>query len=364
MMAVSLVLLLIIFSTRFATYLAEAALGKLDGGVLLTLMAYKSLIFLELILPLGLFVGILLSYGRLYMESEMTVLSACGLSERRLLGYTMMTTFCVAILVSFLGMYLGPQGVKASEALLAEQRNRTDFETLKSARFNELDGGRGIVYSESLSKDKKQLNRVFMAEIAQGPTGGTPVILMAESGQTVIDTEFGQKFLMLKNGRRYLGRPGEADYETVAFEQFYQLLPEPDYAIGQRAATDGLSTVALFNEDTDSAKAALQWRLSLPVMVMIVGFLAVPLSKTQPRKGRYGKLLPAIMIYIIYLVSLNAGRGMLDSGKAPTEAILWVIHLAFFLLGVVLYTSHSWLSFVQRKVHKTPSAEASNHVAA
>lgn len=337
MLAVTLVLLMIIFSARFVKFLAEAAAGKLDAGVLLTLMAYKSLGFLELILPLGLFIGILLAYGRLYLESEMTVLFACGVSDRRLLGYTLITTFFVALLVSSLSMYWGPQGIKASEELLAEQRNRTDFETLKPARFNELNDGQAVSYAESISKNKQQLNRVFIAEFASNPELEAPSILVAESGKTVVDGEFEKKFLLLKNGKRYNGRPGEANYEVVEFEEYYQLLPEPDYAIGQRAETDGMSTWELYQDDSQLANAALQWRLSLPVLVMVVGFLAVPLSRTQPRQGRYGKLMPAILVYIIYVVCLNAARGVLDKGESAIPGILWLTHLMFFIFAILLY---------------------------
>ncbi len=344
MFAVSFVLLLIIFSARFVKYLAEAAAGKLDAGVLLTLMAYKSLGFLELILPLGLFIGILMSYGRLYLESEMTVLFACGLSDKQLLGYTLFTSFAVALLVAFLGMYLGPHGVNASEKLLAEQRNRTDFETLKPARFNHLDGGKGVSYAESISKDKKELNNVFIAELTRNSEKGVPTILMAESGETIIDTGFGQKYLLLKNGKQYKGRPGGVDYEVVEFEELYQLLPEPDYSITKRKATDGMSTRELYEDGSDSASAALQWRLSLPVLVMIVGFLAVPLSRTQPRRGRYGKLLPAILIYIFYLVFLNAARGVIDNGSAPIVGLLWWTHGIFLMLAIFLYHAPRWFN--------------------
>jgi len=344
MFAVSLVLLLIIFSGRSVKYLAEAAAGNLDAGVLLTLMAYKSLGFLELILPLGMFIGILLSYGRMYLDSEMTVLSACGVSDRRLLSYTLVTSFIVAIFVSALSMYIGPQGVKASEALLAEQRNRTDFERLKPARFNELDSGKGISYAQSISKDKQQLNNVFIAELEMLSEKEGPTILMAQSGQTVFDEEFGQKYLLLKNVSRYKGRPGEVEYEVGAFEEIRQLLPEPDYAIAKRKETDGMSTWELYEDGSDLANAALQWRFSLPVLVMVVSFLAVPLSRTKARQGRYTKLLPAILVYIIYLLCLNAARGVLDSGSSPVPGILWWVHGAFFCLAVLLYGGPTWFS--------------------
>lgn len=349
MFAVSLVLLMIIFSARFVMYLAEAAAGKLDAGVLLTLMAYRSLGFLELILPLGFFIGILLSHGRLYMESEMTVLSACGVSERRILSYTLVVAVVVAAFVGTLSIYVGPLGVKKSQILLMEQRNRTDFEKLTPARFNSLDSGEGVSYAESISKDKQQLNGVFIAEIPSGSEKDTPSILTAKSGQTVIDEKFGRKFLMLKDGRRYSGRPGEADYEVVEFEEYYQRLPEPSYDLPKRKETDGMSSAELYQDGSPASFAALQWRLSLPLLVIIVSLLAVPLSRTQARQGRYNKLLPAVIVYIVYLVCLNAARGVMDADRSPVAGMLWWVHAGFFLLAVILYGAPYWMQRMRRE---------------
>lgn len=349
MFAVSLVLLMIIISARFVNYLAEAAAGKLDAGVLLTLMAYRLPAYLELILPLGLFIGILLAYGRLYLDSEMTVLSACGMSQRRLVMYTLASSVLVAALVGMFSLYLGPQGVKASEALLAEQRSRTDFETLKPSRFHTLDKGTGTSYAESISDDKKQLRGVFMARVSPiSPADDLDTVthqeadltvLTAESGETVIDPQSGQKYLLLKNGRRYVGTPGLQNYQVVEFTRYSQLLPEPDYAVKPKRFTDGLTTLKLWQANSREANAALQWRLSMPVLVMIVGLLAVPLSKTQPRQGRYAKMLPAIILYMVYLVCVNAARGLIEKGEQPFPGILWLVHGGFFCLALMLLTN-------------------------
>mgnify|MGYP000550177233 CR=1 FL=1 len=356
MFAVSLVLLMIIISARFVNYLAEAATGKLDAGVLLTLMAYRLPAYLELILPLGLFIGILFAYGRLYLDSEMTVLHACGMSQKRLVMFTTASSLVVAIVVGLFSLYLGPEGVRASEALLAEQRSRTDFETLKPSRFHNLDGGTGTSYAESISEDKKQLRNVFMAKVSPIDTSVDYeqeqqrevdlTVVTAESGETVIDEGSGRKYLLLKNGRRYIGIPGDVDYRVVSFSQYSQMLPEPDYAVKPKRFTDGLTTKSLFNENTAAANAALQWRFSMPVLVMVVGFLAVPLSRTQPRQGRYAKMLPAVILYMVYLVCVNAARGMIEENNEPIVGTLWVVHLGFFCLGLLLLTEKR---FVFRK---------------
>lgn len=249
MFAVSFVLLLITMSARMAGYLGEAASGRLDAGVLFTLMAYRLPGFLELIFPLGLFIGILLAYGRMYTDSEMTVLAACGMSERKVVVYTLYSSFCVAVLVAVLTMFIGPQGVRASEALLAEQRGRTDFETLKPERFHTMDDDNGVTYAESISADKQRLHNVFMASQDRGDEAELTV-MTAETGETVINESNGRKYLLLKNGRRYIGRPGEVNYRIVDFDVYSQLLPEPDYNVEIRSETDGMSTAELLNLDT------------------------------------------------------------------------------------------------------------------
>lgn len=335
MFAVSVVLLLVIISARFAGYLAEAAAGELDAGILLTLMAFRLPGYLELILPLGLFIGIMMAYGRLHMESEMVVLSACGISERRMLAYTLITSSLVAIIVAIFSLYLGPEGVRASEGLLAEQRTKTDFETLKPARFHQVNSG-GVSYAESISEDKQQLNKVFIAQVTS-ESESAPTILVAQSGETIVDSDNGNKYLLLKSGHRYIGRPGEGEYEIISFNEYAQRLPEPDYAIKPRKATDGMTTSTLWSMQSPEAKAALEWRLSLPVLVLIIGFMAVPLSRTKPRRGRYNKLVPAILIYVSYLVAANTARGMNEDGQAPLVGLLWYVHACYFCLAVFLY---------------------------
>lgn len=339
-----MVLLLIVVSARFIKYLAKAAAGGLDAGVLLQLLIYRLPGFLELIIPLAFFLGVLLAYGRLYMDSEMTVLSACGMSEKQLIIYTQVAAVVVALCVAMFSLFLGPKGANASETLLAEQSARTEFETLKPMRFHELSENAGVTYAESISEDRKQLRKVFMATTSE--TGKDQVsIITADTGETVIDPETGRKFLLLRNGRRYTGQPGEVDYQIVEFSTWSQALPEPDYEeIKVKNPIDGLSTTALYNNPTQENMAALQWRFSIPVLVLVVGLLAVPMSKTEPRKGRYSRLFPAIIMYFSYLVAIYTARGRLEEGSAPHAAILWFVHFGFLLLALLLL---KWKSLLQ-----------------
>ncbi|MBD9423734.1 LPS export ABC transporter permease LptF [Pseudomonas sp. PDM15] len=339
--AVSAVLLVIIMSGRFIKYLAQAAQGVLDPGVLFLIMGYRMPGFLQLILPLGLFLGILLAYGRLYLDSEMTVLSATGMSNRRLLGYSMAPAAIVAVLVAWLSLGLAPQGVAEVAKIFNQQDAMTEFDTLVPGRFQAMKDGSRVTYTEGLSEDRGQLAGVFTTEKrARSKSEGEKkesaiTLLVAEKGRQVIQAD-GSRYLILENGYRYDGNPGQADYRATKYETHGVLLAKPSVSaeIGEREA---IPTRELIGSDEPRHQAELQWRLSIPLLVFIVTLLAVPLARVNPRQGRFLKLLPAILLYMAYLALLIGARGQLDKGKIPMELGLWWVHALFLLIGAALF---------------------------
>jgi len=334
--AVSAVLLVIIMSGRFIKYLAQAAQGALDPGVLFLIMGYRIPGFLQLILPLGLFLGFLLAYGRLYLDSEMTVLSATGMSQQRLMAYSLAPATLVALMVAWLSLGLAPQGVTAVGRILNQQDALTEFDTLVPGRFQTLKNGNRVTYTESLSADRGELGGVFISEkrLSQDNKEQGIGVLVAESGRQVIH-EDGSRYLILENGYRYDGNPGKADYRAIKYGTYGILLPKPEISaeIGEREA---IPTRDLLGSDNPRYQAELQWRLSIPVLVFVVTLLAVPLSRVNPRQGRFLKLLPAILLYMAYLSMLIAARGQLDKGKIPMALGLWWVHGIFLSVGLLL----------------------------
>ena len=94
-----------------------------------------------------------------------------------------------------------------------------------------------------------------------------------------------------------------------------------------------MTTQALLDSDDLELQATLQWRLSIPLLVIVVTLLAVPLSRTNNRQGRFGKLLPAIVLYFTYLVSLNAMRGAIESGSVPVSVTMLPVHFVYLSSG-------------------------------
>lgn len=333
--AVAIVLLAVVMSGRFVQYLADAAEGKIDPDVVFAIMGYRMPGFLELILPLAFFLGVLLAYGRLYQDSEITVLHACGLSRARITLYTLAVAALVGGCVALLSLWITPQGMARAEALVDAQKNRGEFDLMDAGRFYPLRGGRGVSYTGEL-RPEGLMKDVFLVESGADSQGEPRMtIVVAAEGAPQRSEQGKAVYLVLRDGYRYEGVPGRADFEMTEFEEYGQRIPEP--APRDRPGwAESLPTGALRQSADPEHIAALQWRYSAVLLVPIVTLMALPLARTSPREGRFAHILPAMVLYVLYLVSLNAMRGAIEDGDLAPLPGLWSIHLLFLVLGAVL----------------------------
>lgn len=333
MLAVTLVLLLIFMSGRFIKYLAQAASGGLSPDILLQIMAYRLPGFLELILPLGFFLGILLAYGRMYLESEMTVLHACGYGRNRLLAHTMVMACGVSVFVGAMSLFVSPWGMQKVEQLFVEQSKLTEFEMLFPGKFQKLKSGDRVTYAKSLSDDKRKMFDVFISEEPDGKQGIN--LIHAKEGTQLIDPQNGERYLVLHEGTRYQGIPGSNNFQVVQFESYGLKIDVPD-AEQRSVKEEAISTQTLLDSEAPGEVALLQWRISIPMLVPIITLLGVALCKVNPRQGRFFHLLPSMLVYVVYLGLLIVVRKKLAKGEIPEYLGLWMVHVIFMLIAFIL----------------------------
>ena len=331
-LGVSFVLVLIFFSGRFIKYLARAADGRIAGDALFAIMAYRLPGFLELILPLGIFLGILLAYGRLYLDSEMSVLQATGISQWQITKLTFLPAFSMFVVVALLSIYISPWGAQQSEIILLEAKSQSQLKIITPGKFHTNKTKDKVTYTETVSSDKNSMANIFMAEDDKDRL----VSVVAHSGERIIDATTQQEYLQLRNGYRYEGQPGDSNFRVTQFDTYTVKLSEPE-AKDDTTKYRLMDTAELWRDPSPLAKAEFQWRISLPILVPIVVLMAIPLSRVNPRQGRYLKLLPSIIGYLSYLSLLIAGKGWIEKGKIPPELGLWWIHGLFLFIAFLLH---------------------------
>lgn len=334
--AVSAVLLAIIITGRFVKYLAEAASGRLAAEILLPVMFFRLPGFLELLLPLGLFIGILMAYGRLYVDSEMVVMSACGVGPSQLARFTLAPALIVMLLVAALALFLTPQGAARSEALLNDPRALEGLQMLAAGRFQPRGDDGAVTYAASIDRDRGELQRIFVYEPGARDDDAEPVnaVTVAASGTVVRRAAGTARFLELGDGYRFEGVPGRADFRVTRFGRYGQRLPDAPSS-ARSEPVDARPTLDLLASDRREDRAALHWRLSLVAMVPVVALLALSLSKTNHRRGRFIKLAPALVLHLAYLMLLVTTRTRVVESDGSV-GLFWLIHAAFLLLALIL----------------------------
>jgi len=331
-LGVTLLLLLIFISGTFVRILAEAAEGDYPAKVVLSLFALKSVGSMVLVLPISLFLGVMLALGRLYKDSEMVAMTACTVGPEYVMRAVALVAVFIAVLIAFLALYVGPWAEERSHQLLDEAQAKVEIEGIVPGRFNQSDDGDDLIYAAAAGKKRGELLDIF----AQQRKDGMLTLLTAKSAYTYRDKKNGQRYLMLRDGYRYEGKPGTSEYRTLHFSE-HGLLLRTQEVVASKRRRNAIPSMALYESSDPSDTAELQWRIATPISALLLALLAVPLSKTNPRSGRFGRLFIGIMLFVIYNNLLSVARSGLSKGDVSPWIGLWWPHLLVALLVYILY---------------------------
>ena len=310
-------------------YLQEAALGKFSGTTVLTIMALRLPEFVQLVAPFALYVATLLTLGRLYADSEAVILHSAGASTLRILGWISVTVVAVTAAIGWLSLYATPASQYTLNEYMIEQRSQSEFETVNPGAFHIYSGGTRVTYSEAISDDRTVLFDVFLAEKLES---GREITLWAEEGRQQVDERTGSQFLLLSNGRRYEGLPGDADFRVMEFSELRQRLSvAPGSA---KLDTEGTPTLAL--DETPEHRAEWHWRIALPLFCVIGACLAMGMSRVKPRQGRFARVVPGMTMLLLYYLALLLNRNGLAEAVVPLWMGMWVVHAVFAVCALVM----------------------------
>jgi len=351
MLTVTVVVLVISIGSRFSGYLNEAASGALSKDILFLLITYRIPKFLELIIPISFFLSLMLVYGRMHVDSEMIVLESCGLSPLRIIRITLTLSLLVMVVTAVVTLWLRPVSEFRVETMFDSQRNLTEFDTLAPGRFQTLRSGKRVTYTEDFT-DKGQLSNVFMNEYKESNFYGPKdvITLVSETGETQVD-ENGNRFLVLNNGYRFSGQPGQNNYQVVEFKEYGQLI-DKEVAEKRLLKRTARKTIDLLKSSDIKDIAELQWRISVILMIPVIALMAIPLSKVNPRQGRFTRLVPGMSLCFFYVVALSGARSSLDRGNLAADIGLWWVHGLFIVITFLLFRMDNIGRFVVRVFDK------------
>lgn len=350
LIAVTTVLVLAILSQQIVRYLNYAAVGKIPTDVLLELVSFEIPYLLALLLPLCLYLGIMLAYGRLYANNEMAILQMYGYGNRRILRLTIIIAFVISAFVLYLMLWVNPV-ISAKRQVVMESDEATVHlvQTLMPGRFQVSPDGSHVMFVQQLSRDRQRAQNVFLAQekkAADETKQNTWMLVVANEGYQTKSKDNQGQFFVTTDGYRYEGTPGQNDYTITRFGKYLVRIPPSDVHVSHEE-DETLSTMQLIKEYNNPKRAAeLQWRFSIAITTFLLALLAVPLSAVRPRQSKLFVILPAILVWILYFNSLLIARHWVEQGLIPISLGMWWVHgvMLIVVLLVLYVSSRSWKS--------------------
>jgi lipopolysaccharide export system permease protein len=334
LLAVLGVLVVIFSSSRFVRYLAEVTTGSIPGDIVFTLLGLKVIYHVSVILPLAFFLAVLLTMGRLYRDNEITALAACGCGPMHMIRSLLWLAPVVVALVAWLSLYGSPLAENYNHQIRNKAKQASELSSLIAGQFKESQHGDMVFYVEELSDDGTRMQNAFVQRRIQGRLS----VLSSEYGRRVTDPESGDRFMVMEDGYRYDGSPGDADYRIVKFKK-HAVRIEEQGEVKKVQSLEAIPTSELIGKVDGRLRSELQWRISMPLSALLLAMLAVPLSKANPREGRYARLFAAILIYIAYNNLMGVARDLVKHNTIWPPLGMWWVHilLLVFIIALLMY---------------------------
>ncbi|MDC0590992.1 LptF/LptG family permease [Gammaproteobacteria bacterium] len=317
-LTISLIFILIIVSSRSIQYLEQASRGEISPEIVFSIVLLRLPEFLELILPLGFFLSIILSISKFRAESEFVIMEQSGFSLARVYYLLTIPALIICTMLVYFSTVLSPSFELRVSNLLEVRTLEERFKSLTPGKFHKLNDE---ILLFAKGKDKNNLTDVFL-KINDLEVNSNNVIV----AKRVNITELEKIFLNFEEGY-FFSETKPDQFMSVQFDKLSLVNKSLDNARNR-------------SHSEESTKPFI-WSISIIFMTVLSMFIAVPISKISPRKGRYSRVLPGLLIFLTYTGLLLSFKG----NEVTEITSMMLTHFIFLVLAVIL-------NFYSLKVYK------------
>lgn len=329
--AVALVLLSIFLVVRLVAVLRQAAEGVIPLDSVIQMLFLRLMTNMDIILPLVLYVAILMVLGRWNRDNEMTVISACGISPVQFLKPMSVLAVMMSLLVGLFSLYLSPLSVRVIESIQQEFESRKEITGITPGVFTETKNG-GVYFIERFNETGGYYENIFF----YGQERGEELVVIAGIGFQSLDLNTSDVFLVLKNGTRYSGTPGEPSYTVVDFQTYAIRLDEKRPA-ALAIPVKGMPTMELLESGHRIRVAELNWRISKIVVIPVLILFALALSGVDNRRNRVPAMIFAFLMYFGYANLVGFAVALMRKGQLDATLGVWYVHAVFLSIAAWVF---------------------------
>lgn len=356
------VLFTVLVTWTLISILGKAAGGKVASSDVVALIAFAMLNYLPTILTLTSFISVLAVVTRSYRDSEMVVWFASGLSLTRWIRPVLTFGLPLVILTATLSLFVTPWAKMKSTEFVDRFEKREDLKKVSPGQFKESSSSNRVFFVEGVAGEETVVQNVFVNTVEDNLN----TVVVAREGVIEPDGKGGQ-FLVLKNGRRYQGTPGQADFQSMEFERYSMRVATKGPVSGGELPVDALSTQTLIEAPDRARLGELLYRIGAPITCLLLLLLAIPLGFVNPRAGSAANLILALLIFITYLNLVKMSQASVARGKSEFIMAWWPLHLAVTLWVLAMFAwrlnpNHRyhpkvlWSAFKRGRAKQVPGA--------
>jgi lipopolysaccharide export system permease protein len=331
-LAIVLSVLAVLFTSYGAAgFLSDAVNGLLSTDMIVQVIGLRTLIALEVLIPISLYLSVVMALGRMYVDSEITVLFALGVSPAKVMGVVVTLSLCTALVVAGLSLVVRPWAYSRAHDLASLASSSLNTNNMEAGTFYAGSDGRRTIFIEQRKGPAAPAGGVFVQLRLR--EGGTRIIY-AKVAEQLPKTAGGDRLQMhLTDAHVYemsqngTGSDVVLNVKNLILDLASSPVEPPEYS------AVAASTVRLTSSNSSADTAEFQWRLSTSWSTLLLGMLGVPLSRARPRQHKNAKVGIAILIYAGYYLFYESARTWVQNGVIPPFPGIWV---APALLALVL----------------------------
>ncbi|MFN8007905.1 MAG: LPS export ABC transporter permease LptF [Terriglobia bacterium] len=299
-------------------------------------------------IPMATLLGILVCFGRLSADSEITAMRSSGISIRNMLIPVYLFAVIVLVLALSNSFLIQPYANYQLRILRNEIALKSISSAVRTGVFEE--GFTNLVlYIHDATPDKSIWKGVFLADVTQRDQ---PKITLAKAGTLYNDIVERKLQLHLNTGATHtvtnkaLGTYDVATFAETDIPIASLTLPVEDTSVwktnelGARDLWKRLNDPSIKSTESkkDLRDVAIEFnkKLALPFCVVIFAVLGVPLGIVSRRGGKSNGFVISLIIFLVYFLLYSFGESFARSGRVSPYVGPWIADMAFLVLAVYL----------------------------
>lgn len=326
---VTVIVISIFLILRIMGFLSQAAEGIIPVDAILQLVFLKMIAYLDVMIPLMFYIALIMVLGRWYKDNEMAVLASAGVSLFDLLKPICVLAALMTGLVALFSFFLTPLALQKGYEIENDYRQSSEISGVVPGIFVESKTGQAVYFVEKYNKKEDYYENVFVYKNAFDREG----VVVSNQAYQVIDSKTGDEFLILKNGTRYEGTPGTAEYRVIDYEVYALRIESKKKPLSVLPIRARGNEEVRYSEDP-RLRGEWYWRIAKVMLVPVLAIFGLALSFVDSRRGKSPGIIIAFLVYFIYSNLFTYSVALVKKGQVNSGAAIWAVHVLFFLLAL------------------------------